>query len=144
MHDRELVSSGTPLRTKMQRDGFYVGLDAGIRFAVRVLHSHGIETCQSCEGGDDHAYDHPTVDLIAGSNDAIGFAAVAHLIAHGLRVGRVSQVWNLDALGRPFETVWRIELDESRPDLADHPIMFVWGYQAQLMPWDRHARCPES
>ena len=38
-------------RTMLKEEAFYQGLDDGIRFAVRVLHAAGFETCQSCEGG---------------------------------------------------------------------------------------------
>lgn len=40
-----------PWRTKMMPDSWYLKLDRGIRFAVRVLHARGFETCQSCQGG---------------------------------------------------------------------------------------------
>lgn len=95
-----------------------------------MLHANGIETCQSCEGGDGHAYDHPTVDLLAGE-DSLGFAAVAVLVDHGLPVRDVAQVWRLDKLGRPVETIWRITFKSDFPDKADTVPMFIWGYQAQ-------------
>lgn len=116
--------------------GAYNGIDAGIRFAVRVLHARGFETCQSCEGGDGHAYDQPSVDLLAGANDATGFAAVAELVGFGLPVDRVSQVWNVDKMGRPYETIWRIEFSRPFPEYADRDLMFIWGYQAQRMKGD--------
>src|SRR4051812_9208509 len=36
-------------------------LDAGIRQAVLILRRAGIETFESCEGGDGHAFEVPTV-----------------------------------------------------------------------------------
>lgn len=123
---------GWPVRTKAWPHlSDYSGLDAGIRFAVRVLHARGYETCQSCQGGDGHAYDWPTVDLIAGLRDSAGFGAVAELVPYDLPLRSVAQVWNLDALGRPFETVWRITFRHDFPERADEPLMFLWGYQAQ-------------
>lgn len=132
-----LLDPEIPLRTMVWTEpGAYDGIDAGIRFAVRVLHARGYETCQSCEGGEGHSYDNPTVDLIAGSRDANGFGAVAELVPYGLQVTRVSQVWNLDPLGRPYETIWRIEFKRPFPERADEEMMFVWGYQAQRMKGD--------
>lgn len=138
MSERDLIlDPEIPLRTMAWTEpGAYDGIDKGIRFAVRVLHARGFETCQSCEGGDGRAYDQPSVDLIAGSRDAAGFAAVAELVSFGLPVDRLSQVWNLDALGRPYETIWRIEFSRAFPERADQELMFVWGYQAQRMKGD--------
>lgn len=121
-----------PLRTKVW-DGpdAYAGIDAGIRFAVRLLHAHGFDTCQSCEGGDGHAYDVPTVDMIAGPSDATGFGALSALAGYGLPVSTIGQVWSVDALGRPYGEVWRITFWRPFPERADEQPMFVWGYQAQ-------------
>jgi hypothetical protein len=80
----------------MMPDGWYLRLDAGIRFAVRVLHAAGgVETCQSCQGGQGHAYDRATVDLIASSDDALGFRALAALHEYRLPVRDVSLVWSV-------------------------------------------------
>ena len=38
-----------------------VELDPKIRRIVQILRENGIETYESCEGGDDHAYTEPTV-----------------------------------------------------------------------------------
>lgn len=52
----------------MSEDGRYdtvlEGVDPGIRETVRILQSHGVKTCQSCEGGAGHAYRLPTVDFL--------------------------------------------------------------------------------
>jgi hypothetical protein len=129
--DRELVNDGIPLRTKLWADPHaYDGIDEGIRFAVRVLHSRGIETCQSCQGGAGHAYPAPTVDMLAGSNDAAGFMALAYLHAFGLPVVSVSKCWSVSN-GEPFEMLWRIEFAHPFPERADEELMFLWGYQAQ-------------
>lgn len=77
-------------------EGFYRGLDAGIRFAVRVLHANGLDTCQSCQGGKGHAYLEPTVDMVSHSSDADGMAALACLTSYGLPVTTVAILWNID------------------------------------------------
>src|SRR5690348_9250045 len=60
----EILNHGDPpLRSLVVDDAWYERVDVGIRFAVRALHSAGIETGQSCEGGPGHAYHAPTIDL---------------------------------------------------------------------------------
>jgi hypothetical protein len=135
MNDRVLVNDGVPLRTKVWGGpNAYAALDEGIRFAVRVLHAHGIETCQSCQGGDGHAYPVPTVDLLA-ATDATGFAALAYLHGFGLPVVSVSKHWAVSN-GEPYEMIWRIEFARPCPERADEPLMFLWGYQAQRIEGD--------
>lgn len=119
-----------PLRSKVESEEFYKGIDKGIRFAVRVLHAHGIDTCQSCEGGKDHAYDRPTVDMVAGGDDASGFTALGYLQSFGLPVRSVSIHWPIRN-GLPYEKLWRITFWKKMDDRADDKLMFIWGYQAQ-------------
>jgi len=112
----------------VKSDKWYAELDPGIRFAVRILHARGIETQQSCEGGEGHAYDHPSID-IQSSGRANGFAALAALEDYGLRVRDVALMWTVDK-GRPSEQFWRITLWQAWPERADEKPMFVWRYQA--------------
>jgi len=58
------------------------GLDAGIRVAVRCLRGAGIETFESCEGGDGHAYPEPTVRFHGERGE--GFRALGIALAAGL------------------------------------------------------------
>jgi hypothetical protein len=110
----------------MMSPPFYTKLDEGIRFAVRVLHARGgIETCQSCEGGPGHAYDRPTIDLIAQGDDATGFAALAALQDYGLDVRDVSIVWNIKG-GLPYEKIWRITFWNSAPERANEIPIFIY------------------
>jgi hypothetical protein len=104
---------------------FYAEMDPGIRFAVKVLHAHGLETSQSCEGGKGHAYTHPTVDLLGSAHDLPAFAALHYLENYGLEVRAVSQVWNVER-GRIYEVVWRVELRHPYPERADEDPVFVW------------------
>lgn len=136
------MSDEPQVRNHMSEECFYQKLDPGIRFAVRVLHAAGVgETCQSCQGGDGHVYDHPSIDLIAGGSDALGFAAVAALHSYGLDVRDVSIVWNVKH-GLPFEKLWRITLWNSYPERADEQPIFISCYQASgpvlLKPADIH------
>lgn len=125
------------IRHKVMPAEWYSDLDIGIRFAVRVLHANGFETCQSCQGGPDpsrpdrgHAYDRPTVDMPCAGDDAWGFAALATLQDFGLEVRDLSIVWNIKN-GLPYEKLWRITFWETMEDRADELPMFVWGYSGQ-------------
>ena len=112
-----------------QTDKWYAGLDAGIRFPVRVLHARGIETGQSCEGGDGHSYDHPTVDLLSAGR-SLGFAALSALEEYGLKVRDVALLWTV-VDGLPSEQFWRITLWQAWPERAGEVPMFCWSYQVQ-------------
>jgi hypothetical protein len=58
-------------------------LDAGIAPYVDALRAEGVETFESCEGGDGHAYTEPTVRF-AGERDE-GFRALAVALHHRFR-----------------------------------------------------------
>lgn len=119
------------LRDMMMQKSWYQGLDAGIRFAVRVLHAAGgIETCQSCQGGKGHSYDRPTVDILAGADDAIGFRALAALHDYALPVQDLSIVWNIRN-GLPYEKLWRVTFSKSMEDRTNDLPVFIHGYVAQ-------------
>lgn len=123
---RELMQiegvSANMTQTLVVDDAWYARLDSGIRFAVRVLHAAGVETCQSCEGGPGHAYDRPTIDLPAG-NDADGFRALAALVSYGFDVLDVSMIWPVIS-GLPTERLWRLTLRRAYPERADERPMF--------------------
>ncbi len=134
--------SDAPVRNHMSEESVYQTMDAGIRFAVRVLHAAGIgDTCQSCQGGEGHSYDRPSIDLGAGGSDALGFAALAALHAYGIDVRDVSIVWSIQN-GLPYEKLWRITLWKSYPERADEQPVFVASYVASgptlLRPADIH------
>jgi hypothetical protein len=66
-------------------------LDAGIRNAVHALRSGGVETFESCEGGEGHAYLEPTVRFHG--NQAEGFRALGVAMQAGLKVSELRRVW---------------------------------------------------
>lgn len=118
--------------TRVMPESFYQQLDAGIRFPVRVLHARGgIDTCQSCQGGPGHdmAYHEPTIDMIAGAEDAVGFVAMAALEEYGIAVRDVSIVWNVKG-GVPYEKLWRVTLVRTHDARADELPAFTHGYWA--------------
>lgn len=109
---------------KMWSKKEYDSLDKGIRFPVKVLHAAGLETCQSCEGGKGHAYEYPTIEMIAAGNDVNGFTALAVLAEYGIEVGQISIVWPVQHF-MPYEKNWRIELNRKCPERSDEWPIFV-------------------
>ena len=59
-----------------------------------MLREGGVETFESCQGGEGHAYPEPTVRFHGGP--AEGFRALAHALQLGLPVLAVKRVWRVD------------------------------------------------
>ena len=112
----------------MWSDKSYDKLDKGIRFAVKVLHAHGIETGQSCQGGKGHSYDHPTIDTSKGDSGMDIFGAFYVLSQYGLPVRDISLVWDIGHHGVPGECIGRITFHRTMEDRADEWPMFVCHY----------------
>jgi hypothetical protein len=68
-------------------------LDPGIRKAVLILRRGGIETFESCEGGEGHAYNEPTIRFHGDINE--GYKAVSIAMENGLPVAEVRRTWPL-------------------------------------------------
>ena len=66
-------------------------LDRFISYAVKVLRDGHVETFESCEGGEGHAFSEPTIRFFG--NSAEGLRAVAVALQHGLPVGELRRVW---------------------------------------------------
>ncbi len=82
-------------------------LDEGIREAVLALQAAGIETYESCEGGNGHAFLEPTIRFHGHKSE--GFRALAAALEAGLRVSELRRVWPvLD--GEPTGPCWELTL----------------------------------
>ncbi len=68
-------------------------LDPGIRRAVLVLRSAGVETFESCQGGEGHAMPDPTIKFF-GSSWA-GYRAFSVAMEHGLQVLHLRKVYGV-------------------------------------------------
>ena len=68
-------------------------LDSGIERAVQILVTHGIETYESCEGGEGHPFAEPTVRFFG--SHAEGFKAVAVAIQNGLKPSALRRFWSI-------------------------------------------------
>jgi hypothetical protein len=81
-------------------------IDVGIRLAVKRLQEHGIETCESCEGGPGHAYPEPTVAFY-GTSEA-GWRALSVCLSYGLPVLSLRRVWDVLDGNEPTGPHWEI------------------------------------
>ena len=80
-------------------------LDEGIRPIVQLLTANGVETFESCEGGEGHTFPRPTVRFHGERPE--GFRAMALALQHGLPVVSLSRVWTLED-GDPVGPCWEL------------------------------------
>jgi hypothetical protein len=66
-------------------------LDPGIAPYVTVLRAAGIETFESCQGGEEHSYPEPTIRFHGDRSE--GFRALAVALQHDLPVGDLRRTW---------------------------------------------------
>lgn len=66
-------------------------LDEGIKEIVHTLIAQGVETFESCGGGDNHSFPEPTVRFEGGISEGLRAAAVA--LAYGLPVAALRRAW---------------------------------------------------
>lgn len=74
-----------------QEEAAEIGLDAGIARAVMILMRNGVETFESCEGGQGHSYPEPTVRFHG--EYAAGFHAFSVAISYGLPVSSLRRIY---------------------------------------------------
>ena len=80
-------------------------LDEGVRRAVEILVTAGIETFESCEGGPGHTYPEPTIRFSGERPE--GFRALAIALQNNLPVSRLRRIWNIND-GEPTGPYWEI------------------------------------
>ena len=83
-----------------------IPLDPGIKRYVAVLRSGGIETFESCEGGEGHALSMPTIRFHG--NGGAGFRALAIAKDFGLPVARFGLVYMMNEEGMPTGPWWEM------------------------------------
>jgi len=93
-------------------------LDRGISYAVKVLRDAGIETFESCQGGEGHVYPEPAVRFYGQRGE--GYRAVAVAITYGLPVKALRRYWSVEReelVGPEWEiTFWASRLAEVQRD----------------------------
>ena len=82
-------------------------LDPGIEKYVRILREHGIETYESCQGGDGHSYPHPAIRFHGHFDE--GFRAFAIARCHQFPIAQLNRVWIVED-GEPVGPTWEIVL----------------------------------
>jgi len=80
-------------------------LDKGIRQYVEILTAAGIETYESCEGGENHAFPEPTVRFHGDHTE--GFRALAIALQHALPVSSLRRTWSIEDQ-EPVGPTWEI------------------------------------
>lgn len=80
-------------------------LDPGIKRAVLILREEGVETYESCEGGQGHAYPEPAVRFYGDRFE--GFRALGIALQHDLHVSSLRRIWNIID-GEPVGPDWEI------------------------------------
>ena len=80
-------------------------MDKGIRPYVEILRTNGVETYESCEGGEGHSYPEPAVRFYG--TRAAGFLALAVAIEHALPVSTLRRIWSIQD-GEPVGPDWEL------------------------------------
>lgn len=86
-------------------------LDPGIRDYVEILMAGGIETFESCQGGEGHCMPEPTVKFHGGRGE--GFRALAVALAHDLPVLDLRRYWSIID-GEPTGPYWELTFRQRR------------------------------
>ena len=90
-------------------------LDTGIRRYVLILRSQGIETFESCQGGEGHAFPEPTIKFHG--NHGEGFKALAVAMTYHLPILSVRLVWDFYD-GFPRGPWWEMTFRTTDPQSA--------------------------
>lgn len=69
-------------------------LDKGVRRYVLILRAHGVETFESCEGGEDHCFPEPTVRFHGQSGQ--GFRAFGIARTYALPVSALRRYYSVE------------------------------------------------
>ena len=80
-------------------------LDPGIAHAVAVLQEAGVETYESCQGGEGHCYQEPTVRFHGERSE--GFRALAVAQQNNLPVACLRRVYRIID-GEPYGPTWEM------------------------------------
>ncbi len=96
----------TSAKTARPRVKAVPGLDPGIAPFVEILRNNGIETFESCEGGNGHSYPEPTIRFGGTAGD--GFRAFAIARDHALPISCLRRIWTITKDGEPVGPHWEL------------------------------------
>ena len=86
-------------------------LDNGIEQEVKILNKAGVETFESCQGGNGHAYPKPTIRFHGDRSE--GFRVLAIAMQNGFQIESISRIWPiLD--GEPTGPWWEMTLSSTK------------------------------
>lgn len=88
------------------RDEWLASMDPGVALYVDVLDAAGIETYESCQGGEGHSYAEPAVRFYGVRGE--GFRALAVALQHGFPVRAIRRIWTVDEDGHPEGPYWEL------------------------------------
>lgn len=80
-------------------------LDAKIAPYVEVMRNAGVETFESCQGGNGHAYPEPAIRFHGDRSE--GYRALAIAMQNGLPVAELRRVWPIND-GEPTGPWWEL------------------------------------
>jgi hypothetical protein len=86
-------------------------LDLGIKYYVETLRASGVETFESCEGGEGHSMPEPTVRFHGQRGE--GFRALAIALEHALPVLDLRRYWAIID-GEPTGPYWELTFRQRR------------------------------
>lgn len=73
---------------------------------VKTLQDNGVETFESCQGGEEHSYVNPT---IAFHGDAsAGWKALSVALTHNLPVSKLQREWSIYQDQAPDGSIWKM------------------------------------
>lgn len=81
-------------------------LDPGIRQYVKVLREAGVETFESCQGGNNHAFTEPTIRFHGGVG--AGWHAMNAALSCGLPVLALHRTWYVEDSNVPTGPHWQL------------------------------------
>lgn len=90
-------------------------LDEGIAPYVKILSEGGIETFESCQGGERHSYPELTIRFHGDRSE--GFRALAIATRRQLPIKAVRRTWDVED-GEPIGPCWEMTFYDSN-DLVD-------------------------
>ncbi len=100
-----MTETPSPQTSTDIRDGTLSQLDSGIRPFVEVLRSSGVETFESCQGGEGHSSPEPMVRFYG--DGAEGYRAFSVAMTYGLPVRTLNRGYHVDN-GELIDPYWEM------------------------------------
>lgn len=95
-------------------------VDPGIAVEVAILGLGGVETYESCQGGEGHAYSRRSIRFHG--PPAAGWHALSVALYHGLPVRQLSRVWSVTTDGEPDGPTWEMTFRDLPPPTPPVPV----------------------